>query len=179
MEFSRDYDRDAAALPSLFETTFAASEGAQEGAVIGRLVRRLLATTSEQDMRVFIALQDSVPVGAIFFTRLTYSADARTVFLLAPVAVKTERQAEGVGAGLISYGLQALRHEGLDVAVTYGDPAFYGRVGFKPIAELDMPAPYKLRQPEGWLGQSLTEMPLTPFSGPSHCVEAFRDPVYW
>ncbi|NBS12731.1 MAG: GNAT family N-acetyltransferase, partial [Gammaproteobacteria bacterium] len=28
-----------------------------------------------------------------------------------------------------------LRREGADIAVTYGDPAFYGRVGFHAVSE--------------------------------------------
>jgi predicted N-acetyltransferase YhbS len=179
MDFSGEYDKAGQTLPSLFETTFAASEGADEGALIGRLVRRLLAETPKQDMRVFTVLEGGVPVGGIFFTRIGYDADAPTVFLLAPVAIATDRQGEGLGTRLIEYGLQSLRDEGVDIAVTYGDPAFYGRVGFRPIAESDMPAPYRLQHPEGWLGQSLTETPLMSFRGPSHCVAAFRDPVYW
>lgn len=179
MDFSREYDREGLALPRLFEKTFAASDGADEGAVIGRLARRLLLETADQDLRVFTALDADLPVGAIFFTRLCFADDDRTVFLLAPVAVATERQGEGLGSRLIVHGLQSLREEDVDIVLTYGDPAFYGRLGFKPVAESEIPAPYQLQHPEGWLGQSLTEAGLTPVRGPSHCVAAFRDPIYW
>ena len=55
--------------------------------------------------------------------------------MMAPVAVATAHQGKGIGQRLISHGLDALRREGVDIAVTYGDPAFHGRVGFKPVSD--------------------------------------------
>ena len=77
------------------------------------------------------------------------------------------------------HGLDALRQEGVDIAVTYGDPAFYGRVGFNPVSEADLPAPQPLNQPQGWIAQSLTDAPMTPLRGLAHCVTAFNDPSLW
>jgi putative acetyltransferase len=99
--------------------------------------------------------------------------------MMAPVAVATERQGKGIGQRLIAHGLDALRQEGVDIAVTYGDPAFYGRVGFNPVSEADLPAPQPLNQPQGWIAQSLTDAPLTPLRGPARCVAAFDDPALW
>jgi len=169
----------AEAIAALFTATFTTSEGAEAGALIGDLARRLLAETPAADLRVFTALQDGAPVGGIFFSRLIYEGDARTVFVLGPVAVATDRQGEGIGQRLIARGLDALRQEGVDIAVTYGDPAFYGRVGFKPIREADVPAPFALQHPEGWLGQCLADGDLTPLAGPARCVPAIDDPVFW
>ena len=91
----------------------------------------------------------------------------------------TAHQGKGIGQRLIAHGLDALRQEGVDIAVTYGDPAFYGRVGFKPVSEADLPAPQPLNQPQGWIAQSLTDAPLTPLAGPAACVPAFDDPALW
>jgi predicted N-acetyltransferase YhbS len=99
--------------------------------------------------------------------------------LMAPVAVASEHQGNGIGQRLIAHGLDALRQEGVDIAVTYGDPAFYGRSGFKPVTEAELPAPQPLNQPQGWIAQSLTEAPLTPLRGPARCVAAFDDPALW
>jgi putative acetyltransferase len=99
--------------------------------------------------------------------------------MMAPVAVATAHQSKGIGRRLITHALDALRQEGVDIAVTYGDPAFYGRVGFEPVSEADLPAPQPLNQPQGWIAQSLTDEPLTPLSGPAACVAAFDDPALW
>lgn len=179
MDYSSDYTIHAEAIADLFASTFTASEGADEGALIGILARRLVAKTPDEDLRVVTAWEDGTLLGAIFFTRLIYKGDPRTVFMMAPVAVATEHQGKGVGQRLIAHGLDALRQEGVDIAVTYGDPAFYGRIGFEPVSEADLPAPQPFNQPQGWLAQSLTKEPLTRFSGPAHCVTAFDDPALW
>jgi predicted N-acetyltransferase YhbS len=179
MDFSTDYLTQADAITALFTATFTASEGAVEGALIGDLARRLMAETPAADLRVFTAWEDGAPVGGIFFTRLNHLGDPRTVFLLAPVAVATDRQRRRIGQTLIAYGLDALRRDGVDIAVTYGDPAFYGRTGFRPITEADVPAPFALQHPEGWLGQSLTNEEISSLKGPARCVRAFNDPVFW
>jgi predicted N-acetyltransferase YhbS len=93
--------------------------------------------------------------------------------------VATERQGQGIGRQLLIYALQALREAGIDIAVTYGDPNYYSRVGFAPVTEAFIPAPFKLQYPEGWLAQSLTETEITPLKGAVHCVEAFNDPAFW
>jgi len=179
MDFSTDYTDRADAIAELFKATFTASEGAEEGALIGDLARRLMAETPAQDLRVFTAREDGFLIGGIFFSRLSCEGDARTVFMLAPVAVATDWQGKGIGQRLIARGLDTLRREGVDIAVTYGDPNFYGRIGFAPVSPAAVPAPYPLRQPQGWLGQSLTETPLTPVKGPVRCVASFNDPALW
>lgn len=179
MDVSTDYATRSTDIAALFRAAFESSEGTEEGALIGELARRLMLETSAEDLRVFIALQDGVPVGSIMFSRLGFEGDTRSVFMLAPVAVATERQGRGIGQKLIGHGVDALRKEGVDIAVTYGDPNFYGRVGFAPVCETVVPAPHTLRQPHGWLAQSLTKAPLTPLTGPAHCVEVFDNPDLW
>ncbi len=179
MDFSTDLTPHAEAIETLFEATFAGSEGEAEGALIGALARRLIAETPAEDLRVFTAWKGSMLLGCIFFTRLTYPDDPRTVFMMAPVAVATAHQGKGIGQRLITHALDALRQKGVDIAVTYGDPAFYGRVGFRPVSEAELPAPQPLRQPHGWIARSLTEAPLTPLRGTVRCVAAFDDPALW
>lgn len=163
----------------LLAATFAASEGAEEGALIGDLTRNLLVTTADADLHVFTARDELALIGAIIFSRLTYDQDDRTVFLLGPVGVATDRQGAGIGQKLLAHGIAALRKIGVDVAVTYGDPKYYSKVGFRPITEEFARAPFKLKYPKGWLGQSLKDGKMTPLIGPSHCVEAFHRPEYW
>lgn len=179
MEFSSDCGDDAAAIIALFEEAFAASEGAAEGRAIAGLVRDLLARTPTADRLVFTAIKDGALLGAIMFTRMSYTEDERVVFLLSPVAVRPAAQGEGVGRALIAHGLDVLRRAGVDVALTYGDPAYYARVGFVPITEEIAIAPRAMTQPEGWLAQSLTDRPLDPLKGSARCVAALDDPAFW
>ena len=179
MRFSTETQGREEAIIELFRATFTASEGSEEGALVGNLVRNLLANTAEPDRFVFIVEEEGVIIGGILFSRLSYDQDERTVFVLGPVAVATDQQGKGIGQRLLNHGLAALGSAGVDIAMTYGDPGYYAKVGFRPIREADAPAPFKLKQPEGWLAQSLTDRPMTPLKGPSRCVEALNDPVFW
>jgi predicted N-acetyltransferase YhbS len=179
MQLSTDTQGREDSIMDLFRATFTASEGAEEGALIGDLVRNLLASTAQPDRFVFIAEEEGAIIGGIFFSRLIYEQDQRTVFVLAPVAVATEQQGKGIGQRLLNHGLAVLRSAGVDIAMTYGDPGYYAKVGFRPISEADAAAPFKLQHPEGWLAQSLIDQAITPLKGPSRCVEALNDPVFW
>ncbi|WP_319826393.1 N-acetyltransferase [Thalassovita sp.] len=171
-------DREQA-LTDLFTDTFTASEGAEAGTRIGQFVRALIATTPAGDLFAFQAYESGTLRGAIFFSRLSYPQDHRTVFILSPVAVDRACQGQGIGQQLIAHGLDALRAQGADIAMTYGDPAFYGKIGFRPVTEQVVPAPLPLNLPQGWLGQSLTDQPLSPLTGPATCVPALDDPELW
>lgn len=62
--------------------------------------------------------------------------------------------------------------------VTCGDPSFDPKVGFEQIHENDGIPPLKLSQPEGWLAQSLSEIPIKA-GGKCSCVSALNDAVHW
>jgi putative acetyltransferase len=177
MAFLTGHNGREAEIIDLFTATFTASEGEEEGALIGQLVRDLLGGTAEKDLFVFTAEEDGAIIGSIVFSRLTYEQDERTVFVLAPVAVATDRQGRGIGQRLLTHGLASLRGAGVDIVVTYGDPRYYVKVGFMPISEAEAPAPFPLSRPEGWLVQSLTKGAMAPVKGPSRCVETLNDPV--
>ena len=163
----------------LFRDTFAASEGAEEGAVIGGLVRDLLDTTNRDALFAYSAREAGALAGCIIFTRLHFAEDTRVVYLLSPVAVQTGVQGQGVGQRLLRFGLDDLRAKGADVAVTYGDPNYYSKVGFQQVTEHEVPAPQPLNHPHGWLAQSLDGSPLAPLQGASRCVGALNKPEYW
>jgi predicted N-acetyltransferase YhbS len=179
MEFLTGHKGREAEIIDLVTATFTASEGEEEGTLIGELVRNLLSGAVAKDLFVFTAEEGGAIVGGIVFSRLTYEQDERTVFVLAPVAVATDHQGKGIGQGLLSHGLAALRRAGVDIVMTYGDPSYYAKVGFMPISEAEAQAPFRLSHPEGWLAQSLTDRTMVPLKGPSRCVDALNDPVFW
>lgn len=178
MKFERLGRDRQAELSSLFRSTFGASEGEDEGLLIGGLAQELSAAIDDRDVISLGAIQSETLVGALFFTRLRFD-DHSGVYMLAPVAVSTAHQGTGVGRALIKFGLKALADQGATVAITYGDPAYYGKVGFEPLSESVIRAPMALSMPEGWLGQSLTGLPIQPRLERPQCVEAFRNPAYW
>ncbi|WP_322891160.1 MULTISPECIES: N-acetyltransferase [unclassified Yoonia] len=179
LRFSKPGSAHHPTLSALVATTFAASEGAEEGAMVGGLAARLLATTPPKDLHAFCAWDGPDMIAASIFSRLSYADDPCDVFILSPMAVAAARQKQGIGQQLILHGLAQLRAVGAAVAVTYGDPAFYGRTGFVAVAPDDLAAPFALQFPHGWVAQSLTPAPLPKLAGPVSCVPALNDPGYW
>ncbi len=179
MKFQSGFTAKQDEIKELFTSSFTASEGADEGAVIEAFVHDLMATTPHEDLIVWSAYEDAILLGCIFFSRLVFEQDTRTVFILSPVAVRTDRQKSGVGQKLIAHGLGDLRQRGVNVVVTYGDPNYYIKTGFKQIAETYAKAPLALSYSEGWLGQSLSASGDQPLLGPSRCVAALQKPELW
>ncbi|KUJ82368.1 hypothetical protein AVO44_01555 [Ruegeria profundi] len=178
LNLTAEYQAWSDELPALFRHVFTTSEGEAEGLAVSSLSSDLLNSTPKDDLVVVLALDDRLLCGCILFSRLHYDQDPRQVFLMSPVAVRTDRQKTGIGQKLISFGLGHLRKQGVDFVVTYGDPAYYGKSGFQPITETDAQPPMTLSMPHGWLGQSLRKSNM-PIKGPSRCASAFNKPELW
>lgn len=163
---------------TVFERSFTDAAGPQEGQAIASLVRELIDSTPVDDRQGHVMFVDEEPVAGVFFSRLEVAADIRTV-LLSPMAVITSRQRQGIGQQLIRQSLDRLREQGESLVLTYGDPAFYGKLGFEPVSVEQIPAPYALSQPMGWQALSLNAEPIPHLTGPTQCVPAFRQPALW
>ena len=162
----------------LFTSVFTLSEGESEGVLIGNLSSELASSIDNEETICFGVYENESLIGSIFFTRLKFNSSIK-VYMLAPVAVSTEHQGKGIGQALINYGLNELKRRSVNVAVTYGDPSFYSKVGFQSLSENIIQAPLKLSMPFGWLGQSLTGQPIPTINERPVCVKEFNDPVYW
>ena len=162
----------------LFTSVFTSSEGEKEGVLIGNLSSELASSIDNEETICFGVYENESLIGSIFFTRLKFTIPVQ-VYMLAPVAVSTKFQGKGIGQALINYGLNELKKRSVSVAVTYGDPSFYSKVGFQALSENVIQAPLKLSMPFGWLGQSLTGEPIHTINERPHCVKEFNDPVYW
>ncbi|WP_215402885.1 GNAT family N-acetyltransferase [Vibrio gigantis] len=180
----RQYDSsEIETITQLFTQTFTDSEGENEGKTVGKLANDLLTTTDPTELLCFVAEDDSIEsdrkvVGAIIFTPFTFD-DETKAYLLSPVAVSTQVQKRGIGQKLINFGLQILKEQGVELAVTYGDPSYYSRVGFEQITVEQIPALFNLSYPHGWIAQSLIGGEIKVASEQSSCVEALAHAQYW
>jgi putative acetyltransferase len=178
MKLSTCNHNNADDIEQLFINTFSDSEGQSEGELIGSLVKDFMDSTDANDLHCFIATENGKIIGGIFFSRMTFESGINA-FILSPVAIHTDHQRKGVGQKLINFGLNALKEDGVELVLTYGDPNFYSKVGFSVIAEKLVPAPLKLEYPEGWLAQSLVGDDIEPIAGNSHCVKELNKLEYW
>ncbi|MDD1779921.1 N-acetyltransferase [Enterovibrio sp. ZSDZ35] len=178
MEFKQYETSQLNDIKALFQNTFTDSEGEAEGKMVSELAYEALTTTENQDVYGFVAMDGETLAGSIVFTRLT-PANGASAFLLSPVAVATSYQKQGVGSTLINVALDVLKNEGVELVFTYGDPNYYGRVGFQQVSEDVVKAPCKLSFPEGWLGQSLVSDEVSTIEGETGCVAAMNKPEIW
>jgi putative acetyltransferase len=163
---------------SLFCSVFSSSEGEEEGKLIGRLAADLAENINNQEIICIGAIDGKSIAGVIFFTRLQFEEPVQA-YMLAPVAVSTAHQSKGIGQALIQFGLEELKNRDVTLAITYGDPAFYSKVGFKALSLDEIQAPRQPSMPEGWLGQSLSTEPTPILLSRPTCVHQFDNPDYW
>lgn len=114
MNFRFSNRNESEQIVSLFTSVFSDSEGEAEGALIAKLVEDLLETTEANDLFVFVASDAEVITGSIIATRMPTEKE-NEIFLIAPVAIHTEYQGQGLGQTLIKYGIEKLREKGVKV----------------------------------------------------------------
>jgi len=101
-----------------------------------------------------------------------------SVALLGPLAVAPEVQRRGIGSALVRAAFERSASGGLATCLVLGDPAYYGRFGFR--SEPRVTPPYPL--PDGWAPawQSLALDPDVPAPRGALIVPGpWRVPHYW
>ena len=78
-----------------------------------------------------VAEEAGVILGQITFTPVAIESAHDNWYGLGPVAVRPDRQSEGIGAALIKDGLARLKRLNAAGCVLVGDPDYYGRFGFE------------------------------------------------
>ena len=94
------------------------------------LIVEALRAADALELSLVAEIDDEV-VGHIAFSAASIGGTSSGWFLLGPVAVLPDHQGKGIGRALVETGLDALRSRGTRGCVLVGDPAFYGRFGFK------------------------------------------------
>jgi putative acetyltransferase len=166
-----------------FKDVFSTSENQEEGEMIARLVQEMQTTTPSEDIFGCIAINEALPieksiVGCVFFTRLDFK-NTTQAFILSPMAIATKYQRQGIGQTLINFGLQYAETQHIDLVLTYGDIAFYKKVGFAHISESVIPAPFTLSYPDGWLAQHIKGGNIEKITTKPRCVAALQHQEYW
>ena len=91
-------------------------------------------------------------IGHIAFSRVLIDAADVGWYGLGPLAVRPDRQKQGIGATLVREGLLQIQAVGAAGVVLVGEPEYYGRFGFRADSRLtfaDVPPEYFLCLPFG------------------------------
>ncbi|MFC1838424.1 GNAT family N-acetyltransferase [Thermodesulfobacteriota bacterium] len=149
-----------------------------EGPVIAELVRAILNTQMDKPVYSFVIEGKKRIIGHIVFSPvLIQGSEKIKAYILAPLAISTGHQKQGLGTRLISYSINELKEHGVEVLFVYGDPAYYSRSGFK--TEKNVSAPYDLEYPEAWMTMELINGSLSNVHGTVKCMLPLMSGVYW
>lgn len=140
------------------------------------LVKTLLG--EEPGILSLVAEAGDATVGHILFTLCTITGSDARAALLAPLAVAPEWQRKGIGSALIREGLTRLEQDGVAHVYVLGDPAYYGRSGFR--TETGVAPPYPLPEEYGEAWQSLGLGSATPpVHGKLMLPDVWMQPELW
>ncbi len=132
----------------------------------------------KEDVVSLVACIDRALVGHILMTMCGIEGRSERVALLAPLGVVSAWQKRGVGSALVAEGLRRVKASGATQVHVLGDPAYYGRFGFR--ADAGVAAPYPL--PPEWYPawQSLSLRDGAPaLTGKLLVPGPWRQPALW
>lgn len=124
--------------------------------------------------------KDGRLVGAVGFSPVYFEHEQSiSGYILAPLAVHSDFQRQGIATRMIEHGKKILTEKGVDVIFVYGDPKYYERYGFvASLGELFIP-PYPLEYPFGWQAMQLSKKTIKQAQYKFTCVPALSDPSLW
>ncbi len=115
-----------------------------------------------------VAETEGRAVGHILFTRMWI--ETIPAVALAPMAVLTEYQRQGVGQMLVRRGLDLLRERGERIVIVLGHPDYYPRFGFSPEKARGLESPFP---PEAFMALELVPGALSGVQGKVRYAAAF------
>ncbi|ADE39762.1 GNAT family N-acetyltransferase [Candidatus Puniceispirillum marinum] len=137
-------------------------------------------SVASPSIKSLVAEVDNQLIGYVSYSPIFLkSVSSIAGYILAPLAVSPEHQKQGVGSNLINAGIEMLTKDGVGVLMVYGDPAYYGRFGFKEEIGCSFVPPYTLQFPFGWTGMMLNDTPVPEQPIQFECVSALSKPDLW
>ena len=142
MVIRREAGRDVEQVAAVTTAAFSTPEVSQP--VETRLLDELRATDAWLPALSLVAVSDDDrPIGHVVCTRAQIGS--APALGLGPLSVLPERQGEGIGSALVHAVLGAADALDEPVVVLLGEPAYYGRFGFRLAAEYGIAPPQR-----GW-----------------------------
>lgn len=102
----------------------------------------------------FVAEDAGRVVGFTMLSRVALE-DGRPLLCLTPMAVRPDRQRQGVGAALVRTALAAAEQRGEPLVLVEGVPAYYPRFGFRSATALGLERPDDRIPDAAWMALPL------------------------
>jgi putative acetyltransferase len=134
----RERREDVDAVREVVAAAFAGDDG-REPIEVGLLARLRDDPGWLPAYSLVAAEPDGPVVGYVVATR--GDVDGRPALGLGPIAVQPKWQGRGVGSALVHAVLGAAEGREEALVALLGDPAFYGRFGFRPASDLGIVSP--------------------------------------
>ena len=130
-----EQETDSDAITRLTEAAFRNAPHAShtEPFIVAALRRHAQLTVS------LVATENGLVIGHVAVSPVTISSGAAGWYGLGPISVAPDRQGRGIGSRLVTEAVSELRRLGGRGCVVLGDPAYYGRFGFRTRPGLSLP----------------------------------------
>lgn len=135
MTIRNEQPQDIEAISRLTEAAFRNEEYSSH---TEHLIVNALRRTGQLSISLVAAEHDEI-LGHVAISPVSISSGVTGWYGLGPISVRPDRQGKGIGSALMRAALQQLRQQGAAGCVVLGDPAYYGRFGFKAHPGLELP----------------------------------------
>ena len=135
MTIRNEQPQDIEAISRLTEAAFRNEEYSSH---TEHFIVNALRRTGQLSISQVAAEHDEI-LGHVAISPVSISSGVTGWYGLGPISVRPDRQGKGIGSALMRAALQQLRQQGAAGCVVLGDPAYYGRFGFKAHPGLELP----------------------------------------
>ena len=135
MTIRNEQPQDIEAINRLTEAAFRNEEYSSH---TEHFIVNALRRTGQLSISLVAAEHDEI-LGHVAISPVSISSGVTGWYGLGPISVRPDRQGKGIGSALMRAALQQLRQQGAAGCVVLGDPAYYGRFGFKAHPGLELP----------------------------------------
>ncbi|MCP4471056.1 MAG: N-acetyltransferase [Gammaproteobacteria bacterium] len=179
MKIRRSTESDRAAIDGIHRSAF----GPGQGEEIVELVNNLFDDETARPLLSLVAEMGGKLAGHVLFTAVRIQPEDQEVSarILAPLAVSSDFQGEGVGGLLIREGLKQLAESGVDLVFVLGHPGYYPKFGFQTAGLLGLQAPHSIpsEHAEAWMVQGLKAGVIGRIEGTVQCSQVLNQPRHW
>lgn len=150
-----------------------------------QLTADLLNDKTAEPLLSLLAFHENKAIGHILFTRVYMNAMKTSqplLHILAPLAVISEYQKQGIGGILIKEGLKRLKEMGSEMVFVLGHMEYYPKYAFiQDAKKLGYTAPFSIPEEvkNAWMVQSLNPEGFVIKPGKVVCADTLNKEQHW